>query len=292
LLYVGKHLASYGYGVAALNFPQTDNKTLKAALSGSETLPLSNSWLSQPQDVTLLLNTIEQNIATNPQWQGKIDPKNVGLIGQSLGGYTVTALSGTPLAWPKLIKHCQDLTNGDRVILNPAVIWQCKNLENPPTIMNLADPRVKATIAINPVSNPIFNKSGMATLKTPMLVIAGSADIFAPALPEQLVPFTWMTHSDRYLLLVKNSTHLSFLDGTSNLPDAIIGPKPELARTYLNALGLAFFNRYLNQQSQFDAYLTDAAVANLGQDPLPLRLLRSLTRETLNLPETQSGFEQ
>ncbi|MEB3191990.1 MAG: alpha/beta hydrolase [Snowella sp.] len=283
LIYAGKHLASRGFAIAALNFPQTDNERVKAVLSGSATVPAPNAWLLQPQDVTLLLNTIEQKLKTDSQWQGKIDTQNVGLIGQSLGGYTVTALAGSPLAWPDLVKRCQDLTNPNRLVLNPAVIWQCKGIDGPAPPSNLADPRVKAAIAINPVTNPIFNQANFSQLTTPMLIIAGSEDIFAPAIPEQLVPFTWMTQPNQYLLLVKNSTHLSFLEGTNDLPEILVGPSPSLAQTYLKAISLAFFNRYLHQQTQFDDYLTDTAISQFSQDPLPLQLRRSLTKEELKM---------
>ncbi len=291
LMYAGQHLASQGLAIAALNFPKTDNQNVKAVLAGTASLPKSNDWMTQPQDVTDLLNLIEQKTKTLPNWQGKINTQNVGLLGQSLGGYTSMALGTPAIAWNNLQKRCQDLTNPDQIILNPAVIWQCANPQSPPSQMQFKDPRVKAIFAINPVTNPIFNQSLLSQVSIPLLIVAGSDDIFSPAVPEQLIPFSWLTQGDRYLLLVKDSTHLSFLDGTSNVPTLLTGPKPELAKTYLKAISLAFFNRYLNQDPRFSAYLTNEAVAQFGQDPLPMRLLRSISPELLNLPINNRGFE-
>jgi hypothetical protein len=53
------------------------------------------------------------------------------------------------------------------------------------------------------------------------------------------------------------------------------------ARNWL--ISLAFFNRYLHQKTQFDDYLTDTAISQFSQDPLPLQLRRSLTKEELKM---------
>lgn len=53
------------------------------------------------------------------------------------------------------------------------------------------------------------------------------------------------------------------------------------ARNWL--ISLAFFNRYLHQKTQFDDYLTDTAISQFSQDPSPLQLLRSLTKEELKM---------
>jgi predicted dienelactone hydrolase len=81
---------------------------------------------------------------------------------------------------------------------------------------------------------------------------------------------------------VKNSTHLSFTQGTDKLPDFIVGPGQKLAYDYLKSIGLAFFNLYLNQQPEFQPYLTDAVIQKMGKEPLPLHLIKSLTQEQLD----------
>jgi predicted dienelactone hydrolase len=81
---------------------------------------------------------------------------------------------------------------------------------------------------------------------------------------------------------VKNSTHLSFDQGTDQLPDFIVGAGQKLAYDYLKSISLAFFNLYLNQQQEFKPHLTDAAVQKMGKEPLPLHLIKSLTQEQLN----------
>jgi predicted dienelactone hydrolase len=61
-----------------------------------------------------------------------------------------------------------------------------------------------------------------------------------------------------------------------------VGKGQNLAYDYLKSLSLAFFNFYLNQQQEFKPYLTDTAVQKMGQNPLPLHLIKSLTQVQLN----------
>lgn len=281
-VYIAEHLASHGFGIVAVNFPESDNQRLSEALAGLDTLPTPNAWMAQPQDITLVLDTITQKSQSDPNWQGKLNLNNVGVLGHSLGGYTVTAIGGGKVDWNNLMQVCQNkLTDPNQVTLNPAILWQCKGMNSSPPPENLQDPRIKAVIAINPVINPILSEKGLGQMNRPIMIIGGSNDIFAPPLSEQIRPFTWLTNPDKYLVLVKNSTHLSFSQGTDDLPPAIVGPDLALARSYLKALSVAFFDTYLNNNPESAPYLSDRGVNSISQDSLPIYLLRSLTPEQL-----------
>lgn len=265
--YAARHLASYGFGIIAINFPQTDAQRMWNVVAGLDTIPRPNAWLQQPQDVTLVLNAVEQKVKSDPLWQGTLGLNNVGMLGQSLGGYTSLGIGGSQTAWDNVLKSCQEVKDPYYLTFNPALIWQCRGVNGMPPIKNMQDKRIKAVIAINPVTNPIYNEQSMGSIKTPILMISGSADIFAPAIPEQIRPFTWLTQTDKYLLLVGNSTHLSFLEGTNNLPPIIVGPDPALARFYLQVLSLAFFNTYLKNQTEFQLYLIRLCLLLISPNP-------------------------
>ncbi|ACB50599.1 unknown [Crocosphaera subtropica ATCC 51142] len=282
LRYVAEHLASHGFATVGINFPESDAQRMKDALQGLDTFPNPNAWMDQPKDVTLALDTLEEKEQSDPTFQGQLNLKNVGILGQSLGGYTATATGGADVRWEYLKQECAKLDNPDVINLNPALLWQCQGITNAPPLPELEDPRIKAVIAINPVTNPAFGNQGINNISVPMMFIAGSSDIFAPPLPEQISPFADVEKEDKYLILVKNGTHLSFLTGGDNLPDFIVGEGRDLAYSYLKSLSLAFFNLYLNQQQEFEPYLTDTAVQQMGQNPLPLHLIQSLTQEQLN----------
>ncbi|MBE9240379.1 alpha/beta hydrolase [Synechocystis salina] len=275
--YIADHLASYGFAIAGIDFPESDAARMQDSLQGLDAFPNPNAWLEQPKDVTLVLDTLTQKAATDPAWQGKFDINNVGILGHSLGGYTAIASGGASLEWPALLQECEKLNQPNQINLNPALLWQCQGVDSAPPLSDLQDKRIKAVLAINPVTNPIFGPDGMKNLAVPTLIVAGSDDIFAPPVPEQIIPFSLIEDTDKYLLLVQNATHLSFIAGTENLPEKIVGPGQDLAYTYLKSLGLAFFDLYLQQNSDSALYLTDEAVQRMSQAPLPLQLVQSLT---------------
>jgi predicted dienelactone hydrolase len=280
--YIADHLASHGFATVGIDFPESDSQRMLDALQGLDTFPNPNAWMDQPKDVSLALDTLAQKMNTDPKWQGKLNLENVGIVGHSLGGYTATAIGGARVRWADIVKECATLDSPTEINLNPALLWQCQGIKSSSPLDNLQDSRIKAVIAINPVTNPAFGNDGINQLSVPMMFIAGSADIFAPPLPEQIMPFVSLNKEDKYLLLVQNSTHLSFAEGTANLPSFIVGPGQKVAFDYIKSISLAFFNLYLNQQPQFKPYLTHSAMQSLEKEPLPLYLIQSLSPKQLN----------
>lgn len=273
LLYVGRQLASHGYGVAALDFPFTSAQTITAAINGTGLIPPPNRWLDQPQTVSDLIDQVQQ------RWGESIDTATVGVLGQSLGGYTVTALAGAPLDWPHLQSGCRVLSDPGRLELDPAVIWQCQDPGRHKRHTLMRDSRVKAAVAINPVTNPIFSPRSLQQVAVPLMVIAGTKDIFAPAVAQQLVPFSAISHPQRLLVLQRNGTHLSFLDGKASLPQFLLGADRPLARQQLQGLARAFFDTHLRNINRLDGLLpaNPALGAQQGGDPLPLLLRQQLS---------------
>ena len=285
--YIAKHLASHGFGVAALNFPGTNAERVNAVLNGLDTPPLDNQWVLQPKVVTRLLDEIERKSQSDSVWQGKLDLQKVGIIGQSLGGYTAMAIAGAKVDWQHLQQECRTIGSREQIDLNPSLFWQCQGAANSIPNTDLQDERIVAAIAINPVTNPVFSKSGINQLKTPLMMVAGDKDRFAPALDEQIEPFSWLSEIDKYLVLVENSTHFSFIGGEDSDNDEIgsllqiADEDPALARSYLEVLSVAFFQTYLNKQEKFRSYLTESYVQSISKTPLPIDILRSLSGDRL-----------
>ena len=276
--YLAEHLASYGFGVAAVNFPGTNAYRINAIAKGLDTPPSENQWVEQPKVITQLLDEIERKSQSDRSWQGKLDLQRVGVIDRSLGGYTAIASAGAKVDWQHLQQECRQFENPDRLNLNPALYWQCQGARNAPPDTDLQDNRIVAAIAVNPVTNPIFSKQGMNKLKSPLMIVTGDADLVAPALDEQLEPFTWLPNTNKYLVMVKNSTHFSFIgEETKEIElSSEIDSNLVLARSYLKVLSVAFFKTYLAKQEEFKPYLTESYVNSLSKQPLPIDLLRSL----------------
>ena len=277
LLYAGRHLASHGYAVASLNFPYTSADAVKAVIQGTGLIPPVKAWFAQPLDVSALIDQVEQ------RWGARVDTQQVGLLGQSLGGYTVTALAGAELDWAALDRQCRQLSDPKVVVLNPAMVWQCSGYDQVMQRQSFRDPRVKVAVAINPVTNPIFSASSMQALAVPILVVSGTHDIFAPSLSQQLIPFSWIQQQGSLLVLQNNGTHLSFLEGTSDLPPAVLGPDLSLARTQLKGMARGFFDYHLRSQPVLPSWLTTPTdpLVGAGRDPLKLLVMPRLSRQQL-----------
>lgn len=277
LLYVGRHLASHGYAVASLNFPFTSADAVQAVIQGTALIPPVNAWFAQPLDVSALIDQVEQ------RWGARVDTQRVGVLGQSLGGYTVTALAGAELDWAALDRQCLQLSDPKVVVLNPAMVWQCSGHDQVSQRKSFRDPRVKVAVAVNPVTNPIFSATSIQALAVPILMVSGSNDIFAPSISQQLIPFSWIQQPGSLLVLQRNGTHLSFLEGTSDLPPKVLGPDLPLARRQLKGMARGFFDQLLRLQPVMPSLLptpTDPLVA-AGRDPLKLLVMPRLSRQQL-----------
>ncbi len=277
--YLSEHLASHGYAVAALEHTETSAERFMRFLWGQEGPPSSRDLLLRPQDITALLDTLSDQQATDPALKD-LNLNSVGLLGQSLGGYTVLAASGAVIDSDFLFDECEsDL--GSRPTLNLSLFLQCTLLDLPVgTDLTVADPRVAAVIALNPVTSSIFGRSGLKAVQVPVMMMAGTNDFVAPALPEQIEPFDWLDTEHKALVVMERGTHFSFLDRESQsvLPfsQSFTGPDPLAAREPTQALSLAFFNRHLQQKNDFEQFLNQAYLNEFPTEPFQFSVVDSL----------------
>ncbi|MFQ3629230.1 MAG: alpha/beta hydrolase [Cyanobacteriota bacterium] len=277
--YIAQHLASYGFAVAVPEHPGSNTKRLEDLINGivrNETEPAE--FVQRPQDITCLLNTLERD----SRFANLINTDQVGVVGQSLGGYTAFAIAGTPIDLSRLNRECKlDET------LNLSLLLQCRLQNWVLDSDNLRDPRVKAIVAINTLGSSLFGEEGYAALDVPTLIVASGADTVTPALPEQILPFTWLTTPHRYLLLLQNATHFSAIDVPAddnvavNLPPEVVGPDPAIAHYYLRTVSLAFFQAHLNHDDAYRPFLSARYIQQLQDDQLPLSIVEQFTPDQL-----------
>ena len=280
--YLAEFLASHGFVVAVPEHPGSNAQQLQALLGGvANEVTEPREFVDRPLDVKYILDRLEFLTNSDPEYKGRFNMEQVGVIGQSFGGYTVLGLAGAQINFPQLQKNCPV----DQNTLNVSLLLQCQALGLPKFDYKLSDPRIKAAIAINPVDSSVYGQQGLSKINIPMMIVAGTADTVAPAYPEQIVPFTWLTNENKYLVLMNGGTHFSTIaespDSTIPVPSQVIGPYPNLARNYTNYLALAMFKTYVTNDSSYQRFLNANYINSLGQDKLFLRVVKELKKEEL-----------
>ena len=280
--YLGKHLTSHGFAVAVVEHYDISLDKFDGLLSGLERFPEPDNLINQPLDIKYVLDKLEQKAASNPSLQGKLNLEQIGAIGHSFGGYTVLALAGGKLIRDEIASECQ-ADEYDRVLLDLSSLAKCTFYRLPARNYQLQDKRIKAVIALNPLGK-IFGREGIKQIKIPTAIVSGTNDLITPPVVEQIQPFTWLEHPEKYLLLVQLGTHFSFLQeglGVLPVPDALVGPSSSLASPALQAFSTAFFKTHIAEQPEYQVYLTSDRISAIDSDPFKLSLIRSLTTTEL-----------
>ncbi|BAZ45660.1 putative dienelactone hydrolase [Chondrocystis sp. NIES-4102] len=277
-IYLAKHLASYGFAVAVPVHPGSSSSQIQALLSGlaKEVTPPAE-LIDRPLDIKFLLDQLAKDYGK------QIDTNNVGMIGQSFGAYTTLALAGAKLNWSTLKRDCLNYDDS----WNLSLLIQCLALQLPPSSANvdLQDRRIKAALVINPLVSSVFGQENIGKIGIPTMIVSGSSDSVTPARAEQIIPFTWLTTSRKYLVLLQGGTHFSTLgesSGSIPVPTQAIGPNPKIAQRYIKQLSLAFFSNYITQQSQYANYLNSAYGSVISNEQMPLSLITSLDQAALD----------
>lgn len=282
--YLGEHLASHGFVVINVEHPGSNAAQINALLVGKSADVVPNDeFIDRPRQISALLNYLEREAT---QYGSLINFAQVGVLGQSFGGYTALALAGANLDFEVLRTACPPSSQS----LNVSLLLQCQagQLAEPSeTMLSLQDGRVRAAIAINPITSVLFGEESMGQVTTPTMIVSSGADTVAPALQEQLVPFAWLNQPERYLLLMRQGTHFSTIAMSEtgseafDLPTEIIGPDPVLAQDYLEATSLAFLTKHLSEDETYGALLTADGIAQLNQEPIKITLVQTLTVPSL-----------
>ncbi|MCC0178760.1 alpha/beta hydrolase [Waterburya agarophytonicola K14] len=277
--YLAKHLASHGFAVAVPEHPGSSASQIESLLTGldSDVTP-PQELIDRPLDIQFLLDKLAQD------YSSEIDTNNVGIIGQSFGAYTALAIAGAELNWSTLEKDCDNIQNS----WNLSLLIQCLALQIPDADaeIELQDRRIKAAIAINPLTSSIFGQKNISKIDIPITIVSGSSDPITPALSEQIIPFTWLNNPEKYLVLLKKGTHFSTLNesaGSIPVPEKAIGPDPKIAQAYIKQLGLAFFGTYIQKKAKYSSYLNAEYGDVISKRKMPLSLIESLDPELLKL---------
>ncbi|AFY70576.1 protein of unknown function DUF1400 [Thalassoporum mexicanum PCC 7367] len=291
-VYLAEHLASYGFAVVLSTSPGSDASQLEALLVGaSNQIAKPEAFLQRPKDISDVLDHVDRLRTSDRNVPQNLDLDHVGMIGHSFGGYAALALASSgQINFAALAEACQGFYSW-----NVSMSLQCVAAGLPEQEYNLSDDRIKAVIAMNQIDSAVLGQTTLATIEVPVMFVAGNIDTIAPALAEQIRPFTWLTTEQKYLLLIENASHLAVTTISEDIPipvDArrvLAGADPTLGNEYMKAMSVAFFQTHINGQANYAQYLTSAYAQSLSNSRLPLNLLRSLTPAQLQQGIDQSG---
>lgn len=284
-LYLAEHLASYGFAVVLTISPNSSDEQLNKLIIGvaNEIAP-PQSFIERPHDITAVLNYLEKFPKVNNLNSTHINWKNVGMIGHSFGGYAALALVSDPqLQFGDLTEACQG-----KYKWNASLLLQCVALGLPNQAYKLGDPRITSVIAVNPVTSHVLGKPALSKITVPIAIVSSSDDTFAPAVFEQIIPFTWLTSPNRYLVMLNGAGHTAVSEITASdrlspeVSSVLAGPNPLASQNYLKLLSVAFFKTHLTKEPNYVNYLTSEYFANISTPSAKVSLLRSLSIEKIN----------
>jgi predicted dienelactone hydrolase len=205
-------LAQSGYLVAALRHPG-DNWQDRSLLQASTARYLTE----RPQHVSRVIDALLRN----PDWSERIakdaQGPRIGAVGHSAGGYTVLALAGGQPDVSRMSAHCQAHRSDDPILCGmvsaaqPAGSASASTAPTAPAapIPPLADPRVRAVVALSPLGVP-FSAESLAKVRIPTAIYVSEQDRF-------LVPrfhTQWIASNmpGAELHTVPNAWHFAFMD--------------------------------------------------------------------------------
>jgi predicted dienelactone hydrolase len=275
--YLAQQLASFGLAVALPENPDSSSDRFRRFFEGRAPEPDIGAILSQPQDVTALLDELHRRSAQGQDPWMRLNLQQVGVMGHSQGGLSALLLAGAPLDKQQLQQQCRTQS-----AFQFSGLLQCQLVQQYPTLPELADLRVQAVLPISPLLQDWLDPQALGRVSVPVLMVAASQDLVTPAVSDQIQPFTWLRNRDRYLALMEGATHFSPLtEGEFSLagvsiPRSLIGPDPQRTRAYLKALSTAFFQTYIAQQPTYRPYLSATYARHLSQPSVPLYLVRTL----------------
>ena len=182
MMWIGRELAAQGYIVAA-----TDHHGNTAAENKFDPRGFRMPW-ERAKDMTVVLNLL----LDDPEWGSRIDENNIGAVGFSLGGYTVTALAGGRLDFDKFKEFCESPrkdatceeqseypeagTAFDNMLRsNPMLTRQMDEHKN-----DYRDPRIRAVVALAPALGQALTEESLSEIDIPYITIVGDDDPIAP----------------------------------------------------------------------------------------------------------------
>nr|WP_315235203.1 hypothetical protein [uncultured Albidiferax sp.] len=199
--WLATQLAQQGFIVAAPNHP--------GSTTGDSTPSTTVQIWQRPAD----LSAVTSALLAHPDWQARIAPRRIAVLGFSLGGYTALALAGAQVRLADYIHYCATPVPPGTVINECP--WFARGGVDLQRVdagrfeQSHLDPRIRAVVAVDPGLAQAFDAASLRSMGVPVqfinlgrpgqLPLAVDATRLAPVVP-----------ASRYAF-VSDATHFSFL---------------------------------------------------------------------------------
>jgi predicted dienelactone hydrolase len=240
-----EHWASYGYVVLQPthedSITEQRSQEERLALPARETLERPELWESRLRDISAVLDALPEMERRIAEITGLLNLERIGVAGHSMGSFAAEAVGGALVRLPG----------------NPA--------------KSFADGRVKAVLCLSPQGPGQFglSQNSFEKLALPYMGITGSLDSQGAATPAwHKVPFDKSAPGDKYHLLIKGATHMSFISDSAR--DRTQAGQTRAIFGYTSSATLAFWDAYLKSERGAKEYLGSEALPENSQDSVEI----------------------
>lgn len=236
--YLGEYWSSHGFISVHVQHPGSDEGLIKSAGGARQVVKTMkeattdpDNLINRPKDISFAIDQITALNKADGAWKGKFDLAKIGMSGHSFGAYTTMAVAGVSI--------------GEKT---------------------LADPRVKAVIAMSTPANAKTGSrvNGYASVHIPALHITGTEDTSAIR-PEDTAefrrkPYDLSPGPDTYLIIFKGADHMVFGGNRKRLMPGK-GGNDAATQEMVCKVTTTFWNAYLKDDASAKQWLNQGGLA-------------------------------
>ena len=230
--YLGEYWAAHGYVCVHVQHIGSDSAVLWPPENMQLAMKNLDNYVNRPKDISFAIDQVTAMNSAPGLWHGKFDLDHIGVAGHSFGAYTTMAIAGA----------------------NPVA--------SDGTVEKLADPRVKAVIAM---STPPVKNQDFANVHIPALHLTGTDDqihiMRNDAVSSRRIPFDQARGPDTYLIIFTGANHMTFSGRVGLLESEDQKQRDTVIHPEICEVTTTFWNAYLKGKQNAGLWLAKGGLA-------------------------------